>query len=151
LFTFQVLCGERSDFVESYWQCPQGGIKANEDPVDAAMRELNEELGIPACRLRLLPSIFQPSESFWYTFMNPVEKDGTLFDGQEQRAVLFMLDGDIGECNLCVPGYPQEFRRIEWRSFPDIVAEVLPSKQSVYTQLLSIILSTMEHEALFVI
>jgi len=140
----QVLCGERSDFKDqSFWQCPQGGVDGSENIVDAAKREVEEELGLPSHKLRPLPDDYQPPDRFRYTFSKPVQKDGKYFDGQEQRVVMFMLDGDLEDCQLCVPGQPQEFSKVEWRKFEDIVPFVLPSKQQVYEKLEGVISNTL--------
>jgi len=141
----KVLCGERSDFKEeSFWQCPQGGIDCGEDILEAAKREVQEELGLSPERLRPLPRDFQPSERFRYTFSAPVKKDGKFFDGQEQQVVMFVLDGDLDDCHLEVPGQPTEFKRVEWRSFSEIVPFVLPSKQQVYSSLSDVVERTLE-------
>jgi putative (di)nucleoside polyphosphate hydrolase len=134
----KVLCGERSDFADqSFWQCPQGGIDPNEDAVEAAKREVEEELGLPAHSLKVLPPSFQIKEmKFRYTFQKPVLKDGKLWDGQEQQVVLFMYDGDgnLDKCQL-TSGKEPEFKRVEWKLLSDIVPYVLPSKQQIYKTL----------------
>jgi len=140
----KVLCGERSDFSDqSFWQCPQGGVDGNEDIVEAAKREVQEELGLSPERLKPLPKDFQPAQTFRYTFKAPVKKDGKMFDGQEQQVVLFVLDGDLSDCKLEVPGQTPEFKRVEWRSFSEIVPFVLPSKHEVYQSIQGIVHQTL--------
>jgi len=141
----KVLCGERSDFKdESFWQCPQGGIDANEDVIEAAKREVQEELGISPELLKPLPPDIQPVEKFRYTFKAPVKKDGKFFDGQEQQVVMFMLNGDLGDCHLEGPEQVQEFKKVEWRNFADIVPFVLPSKKEVYQNMARVVEHTLE-------
>ena len=41
-----VFVGNRIDTLGDHWQMPQGGIDADEDPRDAAFRELYEETGV---------------------------------------------------------------------------------------------------------
>jgi putative (di)nucleoside polyphosphate hydrolase len=43
----QILAFERSD-ARGSWQLPQGGLDADEDPLEAAWRELEEETGLHA-------------------------------------------------------------------------------------------------------
>ncbi|HEX2549158.1 MAG TPA: RNA pyrophosphohydrolase, partial [Gammaproteobacteria bacterium] len=38
------------------WQFPQGGIKADESPIDAMYRELKEEIGLVASDVKVLSS-----------------------------------------------------------------------------------------------
>ena len=42
----QLWVGKRIDFKNDYWQMPQGGIDNNENPKQAMIRELSEEVGI---------------------------------------------------------------------------------------------------------
>jgi putative (di)nucleoside polyphosphate hydrolase len=128
---------------QSFWQCPQGGIDPNEDVIEAAKREVEEELGLPCESLRLLPQDYQVDQKFRYTFKKPVKKDGKLWDGQEQQVVLFMLDGDLDKCQLSGPGKDQEFKRVEWKTLSDIVPYVLPSKQSIYESLSNLLPDTL--------
>ena len=50
----------------AWWQMPQGGIDASEDPAKAALRELEEETGIRSVE------IIAESPG-WYTYDLPVE------------------------------------------------------------------------------
>ena len=43
-----VFVARRIDMTAEAWQMPQGGIDAGEAPRDAALRELNEEIGTDA-------------------------------------------------------------------------------------------------------
>ena len=40
----QLWVGKRIDFKNDYWQMPQGGIDNNENPRQAMIRELSEEV-----------------------------------------------------------------------------------------------------------
>ena len=42
----QLWVGKRIDFKNDYWQMPQGGIDKDENPKQAMIRELSEEVGI---------------------------------------------------------------------------------------------------------
>ena len=42
----QLWVGKRIDFKSNYWQMPQGGIDNDENPREAMIRELGEEVGI---------------------------------------------------------------------------------------------------------
>ena len=43
-YTGMVLVGKRIDQITEAWQMPQGGIDENEEPLEAALRELEEEI-----------------------------------------------------------------------------------------------------------
>ncbi len=49
-----VFAGQRIDSTAEAWQMPQGGIDPGEEPVDAALRELREETGVPAAAVEIL-------------------------------------------------------------------------------------------------
>ena len=46
-----IFAGQRLDSAQDAWQMPQGGVEKDEDPKAAAIRELEEETGIPANEL----------------------------------------------------------------------------------------------------
>ena len=66
----------------AWWQMPQGGIDADEDPAKAALRELEEETGIRSVE------IIAESPG-WYTYDLPVELRpqawGGRYRGQRQK------------------------------------------------------------------
>ena len=49
----RVFVGRRVDRPEAAWQMPQGGVDEGEDIVTAALRELEEETGIPSSLVRV--------------------------------------------------------------------------------------------------
>jgi putative (di)nucleoside polyphosphate hydrolase len=55
----QVLACERAD-VPGSWQFPQGGLKTNESPAQAVLREVREETGIRKRDLELLDTYPHP-------------------------------------------------------------------------------------------
>jgi len=54
-----VLAIERAD-VAGAWQLPQGGLDEDEDPLDAAYREIAEETGIEKAELEFLRACPEP-------------------------------------------------------------------------------------------
>ncbi|MFW6089679.1 MAG: NUDIX domain-containing protein, partial [Gemmatimonadota bacterium] len=49
----RVLACERAD-VPGAWQLPQGGLRSGEDPLEGALREVEEETGVARGELELL-------------------------------------------------------------------------------------------------
>ena len=50
----KIFSGQRLDYKSDAWQMPQGGIEFNENPLDAAIRELEEETGIKHKHIKLI-------------------------------------------------------------------------------------------------
>jgi putative (di)nucleoside polyphosphate hydrolase len=129
--TGKLLCGRRKDL--GYWQFPQGGMHPEEDPVNAALREVNEEMGLPSDKLEMVPQPLFPHERFCYH--RSMFKDGIHYDGQEQRYVLFQWDGDIASCNLD-PGFePPEFSEVAWLNWDELISKCVPSRTFIYGRL----------------
>lgn len=125
-----VLAGERIDSNGGYasWQLPQGGIDDHENPVQAARRELYEEMGLklfePACEI---------DEWFYYEFPKKVPKNLKKFRGQKQRWFLFFWDGKPEDLHLDT--HDQEFRSVGWMEFKDLTAQIIEFKKKLYIEL----------------
>src|SRR5678816_1355858 len=73
----KVFVGARIDNTDEAWQMPQGGIDKGEDPWDTALRELEEETGIPP---RLVERVAACPERVKYDL--PVELRSKLWGGK---------------------------------------------------------------------
>jgi len=124
----KILCGKRMDI--GYWQFPQGGVDTGEDHISAAFREVAEELGLSAANLKITED--QSLETF--TYHRKIVKDGTQYDGQMQRYILFRWDGEAASCNLRVNGQP-EFSTVEWLSWDELIPKSVPSRTDIYKKL----------------
>jgi len=115
----------------TWWQMPQGGIDANEDPAKAALRELEEETGIR--------SVAIVGESpHWYTYDLPVELRpkawGGRYRGQRQKWFAVRFTGSDEEIALDRPGHQQEFDAWRWAHLDELLGLVVPFKRAVYAQ-----------------
>ena len=94
----------------AWWQMPQGGIDASEDPAKAALRELEEETGIRSVE------IIAESPG-WYTYDLPAELRpkawGGRYRGQTQKWFAARFTGARrGGRAGSRPGTTQEFDRM---------------------------------------
>eukprot|EP00898_Chlorokybus_atmophyticus_P002108 jgi/Chlat1/2899/Chrsp2S04654 len=119
----------------STWQMPQGGIDEGEDPLEAAVRELQEETGVVSAELIA-------SHPGWlaYTFPDDVQHQLTdwkgKYIGQTQKWFLFRFTGDESEMNL-EGGEEIEFVQWRWAPFDSVLSSVVDFKKEVYREVLA--------------
>jgi len=112
------------------WQMPQGGIDKGEEPLEAALRELEEETAI-----RSVDLIGESKD--WLSYDLPADVRGRWagrYRGQTQKWFVFRFVGDEVEINLAAHG-SIEFCEWKWMPLHDIVDIVVPFKQPVYESL----------------
>ncbi|MCZ8157505.1 MAG: RNA pyrophosphohydrolase [Leptospira sp.] len=122
----EVIVGERVHFPNS-WQFPQGGIDEKEDYIDAAKRELYEELGIK-------DAVYVGEYPDWipYDFPNNLHLNANLqkYRGQLQRWILYYWDGALSDCDLT--HHEIEFLSIRFMRLEETVEAVVDFKKPVY-------------------
>ena len=131
-----VFVGERIDAsAHGFWQMPQGGIDKGEDVRDAALRELEEEIGVGS---HLVEIIAQGSQPFLYDL--PPELLGKVwkgkYRGQEQYWFLGRFLGSDADINLEAHD-PPEFHAWRWVAPADLPALIVPFKRDVYEALVA--------------
>ncbi len=130
----RVFVGQRLDSTLEAWQMPQGGIDPGEAPIDAAVRELREETGIAADKVRLVAEL--PDELLYDL---PDDMIGRIWKGkwrgQRQRWFLFAFDGTDADIDIVTP--EPEFRAWRWANPADLPSMIVPFKRSLYEAVLA--------------
>lgn len=129
-----VFVGQRLDSTLEAWQMPQGGIDDGEAPIDAAIRELREETGVAADKVRLIAE--NPDELLYDL---PDDMIGKIWKGkwrgQRQRWFLFGFDGT--DADIDIRTHEPEFRAWRWADPADLPAMIVPFKKALYEQVLA--------------
>ena len=126
----KVFVGRRIDTPGNAWQMPQGGIDEGEDPEEAALRELDEEIGSRNMRI-----IDRTSD--WLTYDLPQEMIGNiwggLYRGQKQLWFLMQFLGTDQEINIQTR-HP-EFSAWKWLAIEELPRTIVPFKRALYEEL----------------
>lgn len=125
-----VFAGKRIDTPGDAWQMPQGGIDEGEDPEEAALRELNEEIGTRNVR------IIDRTRN-WLRYDLPVEMIGKIWGGQYrgQKQLWFLMQflGKDQEVNIHTR-HP-EFSDWKWLAMEELPRTIVPFKRALYEEL----------------
>jgi putative (di)nucleoside polyphosphate hydrolase len=126
----RVLACRRADVDAEAWQLPQGGIKAGEEPLAAAYREIAEETGIARGQLELVEVAPR-----WLAYELPAELRSTKTGlGQTQKWHLFRFRGRPEDIR---PG-PAEFTACRWWTPHDLLEQVVAFRRPVYAQVFAL-------------
>ena len=130
----QVFVAQRLDHQFDAWQMPQGGLDDGEDALAGALRELEEETGIPPHLVEILAEA--PDELIYDL---PQELRGKLWggrwDGQRQRWFLARFTGTDADINLDTE-YP-EFSAWRWVDPWQLPLLIVAFKKTLYEQVLA--------------
>jgi len=129
----EIFVGKRIDHPSNFWQMPQGGIDAQEIPSIAALREMDEEVGIKKNKVDLLTE-----SKDWYYYSIPSDLAKTLwkgkYKGQRQKWFLYKFKGTEKDINIHTE-HP-EFSNYKWVTKDFLVPNIVPFKKKIYEKLL---------------
>ena len=129
----QVWVGKRIDNSDEAWQMPQGGIDKGEKPWATALRELEEETGIPPY---LVERIADCPERLKYDL--PPELRSKLWGGKYQGQLhdwyLCRFLGDNRDVDIATK-HP-EFNDWKWVAPAELPDLIVPFKRDLYRRLL---------------
>ncbi len=125
-----VLVARRIDMVSEAWQMPQGGIEEGERPIDAAFRELAEEIGTAQAE------VLAEAED-WLDYDLPHDLVAILwqgrFRGQTQKWFAMRFTGCDADIDIATED--PEFSEWKWAepaALPDLI---VPFKRDLYAEL----------------
>jgi putative (di)nucleoside polyphosphate hydrolase len=129
----QVWVGKRIDNPIEAWQMPQGGIDEGEEPWATALRELEEETGIPR---HLVERIAECPERLRYELPEAIRPFlwGGKWRGQLQDWYLCRFLGRDSDVNIAT-AHP-EFCDWKWVAPADLPDLIVPFKRDLYRRLI---------------
>ena len=129
----EVFVGQRKDHYKAAWQMPQGGVEKNEDPREAAVRELWEETGVDPALVTV-----EAETDDWLPYELPLDLVPKLwkgrYRGQKQKWFLMRFAGTDADINIATE-HP-EFSHWRWLAADELVDNIVPFKRDVYVAVL---------------
>lgn len=127
----EVFVGQRLGAKNLAWQMPQGGIDEGETPEQAALRELEEEVGTAKAEILA-------TSADWLNYEVPAKKRPKgwrgRFRGQRQKwFALRFLGADV---DIDIETEHPEFSTWRWVNHKDLPTLIVPFKRAVYLQVL---------------
>jgi putative (di)nucleoside polyphosphate hydrolase len=123
----RVFVGHRIGLTQDAWQMPQGGVDEGEAPADAALRELEEEIGTAKARI-------VAESAGWYEYDLPPEFVGKRwrgkYRGQSQKWFACLFEGENSDIRL-ETAHP-EFNDWRWVEIEALSELIITFKREVY-------------------
>lgn len=127
-----VFVGRRIEQTVEGWQMPQGGIDSGETPQQAALRELEEEIGTnKAVILREHPE--------WLAYDLPQHLLGVAlhgrYRGQKQKWIAMRFTGEDKDINVATR--EPEFATWKWLAIEALPRLIVPFKRDTYAKVIA--------------
>lgn len=131
-----VFLGKRQGAAGPYqWQMPQGGVDHGESPAVAALRELEEEVGLRPEHVDVLAEI---DDWLYYDFPASLRRDAGpkgAYLGQRQKWFAFRFKGRDSDIRLDL--HKPEFVDWRWARLGETPGLVIPFKRRVYEKVVA--------------
>jgi putative (di)nucleoside polyphosphate hydrolase len=112
------------------WQLPQGGVDKGEAPHEAALRELEEEIGVAP---KLVDILEETEDWLYYDFPTDLRKRmGGPYLGQRQKWFALRFRGSDSDVRL--DKHTPEFDAWRWAHLSEIPDLIVPFKRPVYQE-----------------
>lgn len=112
------------------WQMPQGGVDKGESPEEAALREMDEEIGVAA---KLVDILEETDDWLYYDFPRDLlRRMGGPYLGQRQKWFALRFKGSDSDVRL--DKHTPEFDAWRWAELDDVPGLIVPFKRPVYEQ-----------------
>ncbi|CAA7621140.1 RNA pyrophosphohydrolase [Magnetospirillum sp. LM-5] len=127
-----VFTARRIDTKEPAWQFPQGGIDEGEEPLEAALREMKEEIGTDKAE------VIAESRD-WISYDLPPDLADKVwkgrFRGQKQKWYALKFLGS--DADIDIDTEHPEFSEWRWMKLAEVPALIVPFKRSLYDQVVA--------------
>lgn len=124
--------GQRIDVFEEAWQMPQGGIDDGESPREAALRELQEEVGTNKGKI-----VAELAD--WLAYDLPPDtaagRWGGKYRGQTQKWFALRFTGTDADIDL--DAHEPEFKAWRWMALDELPGLVVPFKRPIYERVVA--------------
>ncbi len=110
------------------WQMPQGGVDEGETAREAALREMDEEIGVAA----KLVEVLEETEDWLYYDFPPdlLRRMGGPYLGQRQKWFALRFKGADSDVRL--DKHKPEFDAWRWAKLREVPSLIVPFKRPVY-------------------